>query len=144
MPKARAKDNLTDKQRRFCEEYVKDWNATQAALRAGYCAKTVNKTGPANLVKAGIKAEIDRIKAKTAEKCEISVEKHLRDTVKLRDEAHQAKYWPAVTALNDQVSRQIGAYNADLSGGLSILDIMAIVGVKAADSHSKAISSEEV
>ncbi|MCJ7482643.1 MAG: terminase small subunit [Thermodesulfovibrionales bacterium] len=54
---------LTDKQKRFCEEYILDLNATQAALRAGYCANTVNQTGPANLVKVGIKKEIDRLKA---------------------------------------------------------------------------------
>ncbi|PTM02997.1 MAG: hypothetical protein DA405_11655 [Bacteroidetes bacterium] len=28
-------DYITDKQARFCEEYVIDFNATQAAIRAG-------------------------------------------------------------------------------------------------------------
>lgn len=31
---------LTDKQKRFVEEYLVDLNATQAAIRAGYSAKT--------------------------------------------------------------------------------------------------------
>ena len=31
---------LTDKQKRFCEEYLIDLNATQAAIRAGYSPKT--------------------------------------------------------------------------------------------------------
>ena len=31
---------LTEKQKRFCEEYLIDLNATQAAIRAGYSEKT--------------------------------------------------------------------------------------------------------
>lgn len=31
---------MTDKQKRFCEEYLKDSNAIQAAIRAGYAPKT--------------------------------------------------------------------------------------------------------
>lgn len=35
---------LTDKQDMFCREYLIDLNATQAAIRAGYSAKTANRT----------------------------------------------------------------------------------------------------
>lgn len=31
---------MTDKQKRFCDEYLKDSNAIQAAIRAGYAPKT--------------------------------------------------------------------------------------------------------
>ncbi|WBX91578.1 terminase small subunit [Achromobacter mucicolens] len=36
---------LTDKQRRFVEEYLVDLNATQAAIRAGYSQKTASSQG---------------------------------------------------------------------------------------------------
>ncbi len=36
---------LTDKQKRFADEYLIDLNATQAAIRAGYSAKTANEQG---------------------------------------------------------------------------------------------------
>jgi phage terminase small subunit len=36
---------LTDKQQRFVEEYLIDLNATQAAIRAGYSAKTAEQQG---------------------------------------------------------------------------------------------------
>lgn len=39
------KDNLTVKQRMFVEEYLIDLNATQAAIRAGYSAKTADQQG---------------------------------------------------------------------------------------------------
>lgn len=50
---------LTEKQKRFCDEYLIDLNATQAAIRAGYSKKTANRTGPENLSKPVIKAYID-------------------------------------------------------------------------------------
>lgn len=56
---------LTEKQKRFCDEYLIDLNATQAAIRAGYSKKTANRTGSENLSKPVIKAYIA---AKMAEK----------------------------------------------------------------------------
>lgn len=35
--------NISDKQKRFCEEYIVDLNATQAAIRAGYSKKTAQQ-----------------------------------------------------------------------------------------------------
>lgn len=67
---------LTSKQQLFCQEYIVDLNATQAAKRAGYKPGingiNFDKVGPANLVKVGIKSEIDRLKAVRAEKTEIT------------------------------------------------------------------------
>lgn len=37
---------MTDKQDRFCEEYMIDLNATQAAIRAGYSLKTAREQAP--------------------------------------------------------------------------------------------------
>ena len=50
---------LTDKQKRFCEEYLIDCNATQAAIRAGYSTKTAYSIGIENLKKPEIKNYID-------------------------------------------------------------------------------------
>lgn len=40
---------MTEKQKLFCEEYLIDLNATQAALRAGYSEKTAYSIGNENL-----------------------------------------------------------------------------------------------
>lgn len=50
---------LTAKQQRFCDEYLIDLNATQAAIRAGYSEKTARKIGQENLTKPDIKSYID-------------------------------------------------------------------------------------
>ncbi len=46
-----SKAKLTAKQERFCEEYLIDLNATQAAIRAGYSGKTAQQIGAENLSK---------------------------------------------------------------------------------------------
>ena len=56
---------MTPKQQRFCDEYLIDLNATQAAIRAGYSKKTAYSIGIENLRKPEIKSYID---ARMAEK----------------------------------------------------------------------------
>lgn len=64
------KGTLTDKQKRFIDEYLVDLNATQAAIRAGYSPKTARAVGSENLTKPDIvdeiKARLDGITQKTA------------------------------------------------------------------------------
>lgn len=55
----RGDDAVTPKQKRFCDEYLIDCNATQAAIRAGYSEKTANVIGSENLAKPDIRAYID-------------------------------------------------------------------------------------
>ena len=50
---------LTDKQKRFCDEYLIDLNATQAAIRAGYSKKTAFIIANENLKKPYIRGYID-------------------------------------------------------------------------------------
>lgn len=50
---------LTTKQQRFCDEYLIDLNATQAAIRAGYSEKTARQMAAENLSKPYIKEYID-------------------------------------------------------------------------------------
>lgn len=49
---------MTKKQKRFCDEYLIDLNATQAAIRAGYSKKTAYSIGVENLKKPDIKKYI--------------------------------------------------------------------------------------
>lgn len=53
-------EKLTPKQRRFCEEYLKSGNATEAAKKAGYKEKAAHSMGAENLRKPAISAYIKR------------------------------------------------------------------------------------
>ena len=65
---------LTDKQKKFCDEYLVDSNGTQAAIRAGYSEKTANRIASENLSKLDIKEYIESKQKKTSEKLEITKE----------------------------------------------------------------------
>lgn len=51
---------LTQKQKRFCEEYIKTTNASAAAVAAGYSKKTAGAIGAENLKKPQISAYIKK------------------------------------------------------------------------------------
>lgn len=73
---------LTDKQARFVDEYLVDLNATQAAVRAGYSAKTASVIGAENLAKPNIQKAIqarqEELKIKTEITQEWVVERYRR------------------------------------------------------------------
>ena len=69
MPaKTPVTQKLTPKEQRFCDEYIVDLNATQAAIRAGYSRHTARSIGSENLTKPAIIAEIEISKANRAER----------------------------------------------------------------------------
>lgn len=70
---------LTPKQARFVENYLLDLNATQAAIRAGYSAKTANEQGPRLLAHPEIKSAIDAAKIERSERTEIEAERVLKE-----------------------------------------------------------------
>ena len=82
---------LTGKQKRFVEEYLCDLNATQAAIRAGYSAKTAEWIGPQLLGKTHVAAAIQAEMNKRSEKTGITSEyviTTVRDTI---ERCRQAK-----------------------------------------------------
>lgn len=59
---------MTAKQKRFCDEYLIDLNATQAAIRSGYSKKTASVIGMENLTKPYLKEYIaERMAEKESE-----------------------------------------------------------------------------
>ena len=55
----KGSEDMTDKQKRFCDEYLIDCNATQAAIRAGYSDKTAYSQGERLLRNVEVKSYID-------------------------------------------------------------------------------------
>ena len=69
-----VKKKFTGKQAKFIQEYLKDSNATQAAIRAGYSAKTAAQIGEENLRKPDIRFAVDVAQKSIAEKTETDSE----------------------------------------------------------------------
>ncbi len=70
---------MNRRQRLFVDEYLIDLNATQAALRAGYKARTAYATGAENLKKPEIKAAIDSAIAERSARTQITQDQVLQE-----------------------------------------------------------------
>jgi phage terminase small subunit len=75
--------DLTDKQRRFVEEYPIDFNATQAAIRAGYSENTAGKIGWENLQKPEIVAALNETRQKLSERTGITEDRIMQEYARL-------------------------------------------------------------
>ncbi len=65
---------MSPKQAKFVGEYLKDLNATQAAIRAGYSARTAEWIGPRLVTKSHVAAAIAAAQAERAERLQIDAD----------------------------------------------------------------------
>ena len=96
-------DGLTDKQKRFCEEYIIDWNATRAAKAAGYSEDTARSIGCENLTKPNVVAYLDELRKKTAELAGISALRVAKEFAKIafQSAADLRRSWDEVKDWDD-------------------------------------------
>lgn len=74
---------LTDKQKRFVEEYLIDLNATQAAIRAGYKVDNARQTATENLAKPYILEEIEKALAERSRRTGVTADRVLLELAKI-------------------------------------------------------------
>lgn len=74
---------LTAKQQRFCDEYLIDLNATQAAIRAGYSPKTAEQTASRLLTIVKVSDEIAREMAERSKRTGINQDRVVQELAKL-------------------------------------------------------------
>ena len=70
-------------QQRFVDEYLVDLNATQAAIRAGYSAKTAEQQGPRLLGNAGVAAGIAAAIKARSERTHITQDRVLQELARV-------------------------------------------------------------
>lgn len=110
---------MTDKQRRFVDEYMVDLNATQAAIRAGYSPKTAEVIGNQLLKKTLVSNEILKRKAKLSSVANWTAADVLKRLARLADEGYKDS--DKIKAL-ELIGRHIGMFQdkVELSGGVRI------------------------
>lgn len=118
---------LTPKQQRFVDEYLVDLNATQAAIRAGYSAKTARQVGAENLSKPAVAFAIQERQQKRAEKVEVTAERVLKELAVLAflDPADMAAITAAsgpedIAALPEHVRRAVAGWSWDKAGNFVV------------------------
>lgn len=129
---------LTPKQAMFCIEYLKDLNATQAAIRAGYSEHTAQEIGAENLSKPIIMEAIQEQMDCRARRTMITSDWVIANLQEVAERCleHKPVYvfdkaekkMVAETAMvkeEDGTMREVGIYEFDAAGANKALETMA-------------------
>ena len=74
---------LTAKQERFCEEYVVDFNATQAAIRAGYSEKRASEQAYQLLQKTTVQNKVKELQSELRGRTMVRAEDVIKEFIKV-------------------------------------------------------------
>lgn len=74
---------MTPKETKFCQEYLIDLNATQAAIRAGYSKRTATSIGNENLRKPHISKWIEEQRKAAAKRTELTQDRILQEYARI-------------------------------------------------------------
>jgi len=137
-----ANGELTDRQLKFCQEYIKDYNATQAAIRAGYSEKTANRAGSRLLSDVDISDYINQLKKEVKAEDIFSVEERIKLLAKLAKDCCQTDvetgkpvHPSGAVAAIDQINKMTGDHAAiktknEHTGELQLPVKIEVVGVE--------------
>ncbi len=78
-----SKPLSNDKYEAFCQQYIIDNNATQAAIRAGYSERTAGSKGTQLLQIVNIKGRIAYLQGQLAEECGVTAKKVITELTKI-------------------------------------------------------------
>jgi phage terminase small subunit len=128
----RSTSSLTPKQARFVAEYLKDLNATQAAVRAGYSPKTaasqahdlLRKPEIAAAVENGQGAQFQRLALDADEAMRINAEIARFDPAVLQDEAGNYKPLKDLPPEARRCIRRIRVHKRNLATGDGQTDLV--------------------
>lgn len=125
---------LTDKQRRFVDEYLVDLNATQAAIRAGYSQKTARQIGDENLSKPDIAKAVQEAQAARSQRTEITQDMVLRELAKIGfSDIRKVVRWGRT---------ELRVADAEEDGATEVHHGLALIGADEIDDDTAAAISE--
>ncbi|GAC1467176.1 MAG: terminase small subunit [Chamaesiphon sp.] len=101
----------------FCKEYLKDLNATQAAVRSGYSEKNADKIGSELLGKTRVNARIQELLNARGKRLEITADKVLKDIEECRLRCMQGE--PVL----DREGNQTGVWKFEASAALKASEL---------------------
>lgn len=111
-------DSLSVRQRRFCEEYLVDFNGTEAVVRAGYETKYPNRMAYQLLKNPAVKACIDQMTLERSRESIIKPEYVIQKVTKTIEKAEQDNNHTAVLRGCELLARHLGMFieRTEISG----------------------------
>ena len=115
--------NMTDKQEAFIREYLIDFNLTQAAIRAGYSAKTAYSIGQRLLKNVEVKQAIDTAMNERKERTALTADYVLKN---LREIVERCMQRQPVMSKGEQVTDEQGntVWTFDAKGATRALELL--------------------
>lgn len=109
----RQDKKLTPKQKRFCEEFLVDLNATQAAKRAGYSKKTAYSIGEENLKKPKIRNYMRELLTLRCIRTQVTSDKVIEELRKVAFAKKDVKTRDKLKAL-DILAKHVGLFDKQI------------------------------
>jgi phage terminase small subunit len=104
---------MNEKQKRFCIEYIKDLNATQAYIRAGYSSSGAGQSGERLLKNAEISNEVKALQQEMREKNKVSVDTIVTEFMADREKAREQGSYSVAVKATMEIARLHGLYEKD-------------------------------
>ncbi|HHH1890230.1 TPA: terminase small subunit [Yersinia enterocolitica] len=116
---------LTPKQELFCREYLKDLNATQAAVRAGYSEKTAQVQSSRLLSNVMVQQRVSELAAERNSRVGIDADYVLRQAVKLHERCMQ-EVEPITDRRGEEITDEDGKtiFGFDAKGAAAALKLV--------------------
>lgn len=116
---------LTDKQELFAREFIKDLNATQAAIRAGYSERSSRNQGARMMANDDILRRIAELKSDRSERTQIDADYVLRQAVKLHERCMQ-EVEPITDRRGEEIKDEQGKtiFGFDAKGAVAALKLI--------------------
>ena len=134
---------LNEKQKIFCQEYMKDLNGTQAAIRAGYSEKTARSIGNRLLTNVDIQAYIQELQEGIRKRNQITVDEIMSDLIEVKNRCLQnvpVMYFDKIDKEWKHEGKEFGepVYKFDSNGATKALDLLGkIIGAYEKDNSQK-------
>lgn len=113
--------DLTPKQEAFCEEYMIDLNATQAAIRAGYSENTASEMGYENLNKPHLAERITELKAERSNRTLVDADYVINGLLEVHKRCLQAE---PVMVRGEDGMKESGEFKFEHSGANKSLELL--------------------
>lgn len=110
---------MNDKKQAFTEEYLKDCNATQAAIRAGYSPHTAKQQGSRLLTNVDVRTRIGALQDQAAARNRVEIDEIIGKLRGAYDEAMgDGRYGAAVRAA-ELLGKHIGMFSDKVQASVS-------------------------
>lgn len=135
--KTKSEPLSNEKHESFCQHYIIDFNAAEAARQTGYSVKTARTIGSKLLTNVDIQDRVQALIAERNEKVEITQQEVLKDLRQVKDRCMQStpmmvwdhglkQYVPKTVVIEDEDGEQVIAtvYQFDAHNAVKALDLL--------------------